>query len=309
VAELNLIIFHQPGRQKISDFVTIRELMRERAPEIDVFIIGPTTLLPFDFWQQRAELPTALFAASWMIVDPRVRGARLIPVSRTKFEEIAALRQAGFPVPDSKLLTPDTVIDQADWGPFTVIKPDRGSQGRGVRLVRTKDARWRDTATLPEQHPWFKKVLVAQRYIDTGPFPACYRVMTVFGRPIYCSCSTSTLQTALDPAVFGPMGIPIAANTVHRVRTLAYDDDILALGESVHSKLTHTPVMGIDIIREHETGKLYVLELNSSGNTWHISSDYILKLEKVDGFARMDQFGALDKIADAFIEATKRHAI
>ena len=64
MAELNLIIFHQPGRQQISDFVTIRELMRERAPEIDVFIIGPTTLLPLDFWQRRAELPTALFAAS-----------------------------------------------------------------------------------------------------------------------------------------------------------------------------------------------------------------------------------------------------
>ena len=78
VAELNLIIFHQPGRQQISDFVTIRELMRERAPEIDVFIVGPTTLLPLDFWQRRAELPTALFAASSMKVDPGVRGARLI---------------------------------------------------------------------------------------------------------------------------------------------------------------------------------------------------------------------------------------
>ena len=283
--------------------------MRERAPEIDVFIIGPTTLVPLDFWQRRAELPTALFAASRMTVDPRVRGARLIPVSLTKFEEIEALQHAGFPVPKSKLLTPDTQIDKSEWGPFTVIKPNKGSQGKGVRLVMTKDARWRDTSTLSRNHPWFGKDLVAQRYIDTGPFPACYRVMTVFGRRVYCSCSTSTVRTALNPVDFGDIGIPIAANTVHRVRSLADDEDILALGEEIHAKLTHTPVMGIDIIREHETGKLYVLELNSSGNTWHISSDYIIKLEKEDGFHRIDQFGALNIIADAFIEATRHHAI
>ena len=232
-----------------------------------------------------------------------------LPIYLTKFKEIEALQRAGLPVPESKLLKPDIVIDESEWGPLTVIKPNKGGQGIGVRLIMTKDARWCDTGTLPQNHPWFGKDLVAQRYIDTGPFPACYRVMTVFGRRVYCSCSTSTIRTAPNPADFGPMGIPIAANTVHRVRSLAYDEDILALGEEVHAKLTHTPVMGIDIIREHETGKLYVLELNSSGRTWHISSDYIIELEKEDGFHRMDQFGALSIIADAFIEATRRHAI
>lgn len=283
--------------------------MRERAPEIEVFIIGPTTLLPHDFWWKRAELPTALFAATWMKIDRRVRGARLIPASLTKFQEIEALQRGGLPVPQSVLLTPDTVIDESEWGPFTVIKPNIGMQGNGVRLLRTKDVRWRDTSTFPETHPWFKRDLVAQRYIDTGPFPACYRVMTVFGRRVYCSCSTSTIQTVLNPDEFGPMGVPIAANTVDRVRTLGYEEDILALGERIHTKLTHTPVMGIDIIREHHTGQLYVLELNSFGNTWHISSDYIIKLEKEDGLSRMNQFGALDIIADAFIEATRRHAV
>ncbi|MGE0009026.1 MAG: RimK family alpha-L-glutamate ligase [Parvibaculaceae bacterium] len=309
-AVLNLVIFHKPGWQRVSDFTTIKALMRERAPEIRVHIVTPTSLLPPGFWPSCAEHPTALFASTFMKVDPQVRGARLIPKVYTKFEEITALRDAGLPVPDSVLLTPGTAIDEHDWGPFVVIKPNRGRQGDGVRLVNAKDARWRDTAALPDGHLWKGRELVVQRFVDTGPLPACYRVMTVFGRKVYCVLSASTVETpALDAATIPEEGIPIAANGKHRVRSLAYDDDVLSLAEDVHGKLTHTPVMGIDIIRERETGKLYVLELNSGGLTWHISSDYGLRQQAEDGADKMAQFNALEVIADAFIDATRKHAI
>lgn len=284
--------------------------MRERAPEIDVFIITPTSLLPSDFWQRRAERPTALFAAGLMSIDPNVRGARLFPTSLTKFQEIEALRAANLPVPGSMLLRPETILDENEWGPFIVVKPNRGRSGNGVRLLRTRDARWRDTSLLPSEHPWHGRELVAQRYIDTGPFPACYRVMTVLGKRVYCTLSTSTVETPpLDPDDFDEDGIPITANPKDRIRTLAYDRDVIGLGEEIHRKLTHTPVMGIDIIREHKSGTLYALELNSGGWTWHISSDYGIRQEMEDGLGRIKQFGAFDIIADAFIEATRRHAI
>jgi hypothetical protein len=69
------------------------------------------------------------------------------------------------------------------------------------------------------------------------------------------------------------------------------------------------PSLGIDIIREEETRWLYCLEVNASGFTWHISSAYGLGLQRRHNVDLPGQFGALDVIADALIEATRREAI
>ncbi len=88
-----------------------------------------------------------------------------------------------------------------------------------------------------------------------------------------------------------------------------YDPEIIELAKSIHSRLPHLPSMGIDIIREHDTGKLFALEYNAGGGHWHISSNFGLEQQRKYGLDYQNQFNALDTITDALIEATRKRAI
>ena len=68
------------------------------------------------------------------------------------------------------------------------------------------------------------------------------------------------------------------------------------------------PVLGIDIVRDVHTRSLYALEVNAGGATWHMSSNFGLHMQQVRGIDITKQFHALDVIADAMIEATRRLA-
>ena len=51
-----------------------------------------------------------------------------------------------------------------------------------------------------------------------------------------------------------------------------------------------------------------MLEVNASGLTWHISSNYGIGLQRKYGVDLNSQFGALDIIADALVDITRREA-
>ena len=312
MAAYHLVVFHTPGLQRVSDFLTVREKMAVCAPDIAMYINSPSIRFNERAWSRLAEHPTALFSPRCMLpLATSIRGVRLIPPSDVhKFDECALLAAAGFPVPKTESILPETVFDEADWGPFIVVKPKRGQQGDGVLLHRTRDLRWRDTKTLPAEDPRHGKELLAQQYIHTGPFATCYRVMTVLGRAVYSVTSIAGVQTPdLDPEISGPLELPIAANTKGRRMQLNYDEEVISLAQDIHRKLTYTPVMGVDIIREHGTGKLYVLELNSRGMTWNLSSDHGLRLQQMHGTDYAAQFGALDIITERLVDATRRLAV
>lgn len=306
MARYNLIIFQVPRRQHISDFMTIQNILAGRAPDIDVHIISPTIPIPADFWRRAGERPSLIFSPMPLRIDPNIRGARLTTADRTKSEEIEMLKAAGFPVPDTRMITRDLVLDEAAWGPFTVVKPNVGFRGRGIRLVRTRHVRWSDTAALPADDPRHGMDLLAQRYVHTGDYSSCYRVMTVLGRPIYAMISLAAEKRApIDAAGGDEIERDVAANSVERKLILIDDEDVIGLAKAIAGKFTQIPVMGIDIIREHGTGRLYVLEMNSSGRTWHLSSDHGLVHQREFGLDYYGQFNALGTIADALIAATR----
>jgi hypothetical protein len=309
VARFNLVIFHIPHRQHLSDFTAVKEILMRRAPDIDVHILSQDVPTP-DFWRRLAERPTVLFSPMPVGIDPRVRGLRLFAAKVTKFEEARMLAEAGFPVPLTRKIMPGTALDERQWGPFTVVKPNMSFRGQGVRLLRTRDVRWIDTRKLPADDPRHGQNLIAQQFIDTGPHAVCYRVMTVLARPVY-----SVTSTAIDPLpplrllADGPVELEIAANGVPRRIALAHDREVIALAKKIHRKLTHTPVMGIDIIREQASGRLVVLELNSGGWTWHLSSDHGRRQQHDHGLDYYSQFNALGVIADALAAVTRRRAV
>jgi glutathione synthase/RimK-type ligase-like ATP-grasp enzyme len=286
--------------------------MSRKAPDIGVHVMSPEIPVPNDFWQKTAALPTVLFGPRPIpeSLDPSIRGLRLFTKRLGKFDEALLLAQAGFPVPLTQKIVPETVLDERLWGPFTVIKPNMGYRGRGVSLVRTRDARWIDTLLLPPDHPRYGQRLIAQQFVDTGPYATCYRVMTVLGRRVYSMMSTAVHPAApLSKLPSGPVEIEIAANGGERRMTLFDDPEITALAERVHARLPHTSVMGIDIIRDHATGKLCVLEMNSGGWTWHLSSDHGRRNQREHGMDYYAQNNALEVIADALADVTRRKAV
>jgi len=116
MAKYNLIIFHVPRRQQLSDFLTIRNMMAGRAPDIDVHVIPTAIPIPADFCRQAAERPTLIFSPMPLRLDPKFRGARLITCDRKKSEEVEMLTRAGFPVPDTRTITQDLALDETAWG-------------------------------------------------------------------------------------------------------------------------------------------------------------------------------------------------
>jgi len=306
----NLILYHMPNRLGISDFLTIRNIMVGRAPDIEVHILSDSAAVPANFWQMAAARPTLIFSPSYLVrIDAAARGTRLISIAVRKLEEIEIIAGTGAAVPEARLITPELRLDEREWGPFTVIKPNRGLRGRGVRVMRTRDVRWTDTSILPMDDPRHGLELLAQRYVDTGPFPTCYRVFTVLGRPIYCMSSTALEKSPeLDVNDMDTLDFAVAANSMRRKLELVNDSEVVELASSVHAKFPHLPVMGIDIIREKKTGRLFVLEYNSGGGVWHLSSSHGLKHQHEFRLDYYGQFDALGTIADALIKATRKLA-
>lgn len=309
VSTYNLILFHAPKHGDVSDLMTVRNMMVGRAPDIQVHILSTAHAVPPDFWRLAAGRPSLIFSASALRLNAPVRGTRLISHNLSKLEEMELMTAAGFAVPEARVITPEMRLDEAEWGPFTVVKPNGGIRGRGIRLVRTRDVRWIDTAKLPKDDPRHNQQLLAQRFVDTGPFITCYRVMTLLGRPVYCAASTAVeRRPELDTGGTDTLDVPVAVNGMARKIALSNESEIIEVAASLHDALPHLPVMGVDVIREHGTGRLFVLEFNSHGHIWHLSTKLGYSMQHDNGIDFYGQFNALSTIADALIEATRERA-
>lgn len=308
--QYNLVIIHVPGRQDLSDFLTIRNMMAGRAPDICVSVISLGSDYPADFWKRSSERPTLIFSPMPVKLGNEITGARLVAIPRSKMEEVRMLMKAGISVPESTILNPDTLLKSTDWGPFTVTKPNFGLRGQGVRLNRTRDVRWSDPLSWPMIDLRHGKEILAQKYIHTGSYLQSHRVMTVLGKPIYAITTTGIDPLVeLDPNCTDPLDIVIAANNVPRGFKHCVEEDVVALAEKTHTSLGDLPSLGIDIVRDAETRKLYVLELNSSGWNWHLSSDVGIKNQRDYGMDHYGQFDALRVITTALIERTRALAV
>jgi hypothetical protein len=307
--ERNLVMVRTEQLQSREEFEAIASLVEERAPDIEVFIVNNSARNSvLRRWAER--LPLLVFSPVPLRKFAPRRGKLYAGVNYRKMNEVERLTAAGIRVPECTILGPDTRLDPATWGPFTVLKPSRGMGGNGVRLTRTRDVRWVDPQTLPADDP-LRIPQIAQRFVDTGPHTVCHKVTVFFGRPIW---STTSRQVAartlvLDPDGAEPFEYPIAANHGERTVTLNYDPEILAFGASTAAAFPDVPVLGVDVIRDAETGLLYALEVNAGGLTWHTSSNLGIVLQRDRKIDLVTQFGAREIVADALIERTRAEAV
>lgn len=311
MSKYNLLLFQgADGTPHIADYLTIRHMMAGLAPEINVYIVGQNAPVPPETFPRIAERPTLLFSPKVIEIPPGLRGARLAASRSTKAEQAEWFFKAGIPHPLTKMITPKTTIDEASYGPFTVVKPDKGNNGAGIHLVRTSHVKWRPPDSFPRNDARWGLALLAQQFINTGPYSRSYRVFTVLGHPIYSIASEATDKIQLpDPAGTDPVDLDVVAvQSANHVLTLAYDEDVLELAKLVHQKFPQFPALGIDIVREHDTRRLFVLEMHPSGGAWHISSPQGLGHQSKYRLDLYGQFDALRTIAKALIETTRAMA-
>jgi len=192
------------------------------------------------------------------------------------------------------------------------------SKGRAI-LIRTRRLDKIRPADFPDDH--FMRIAPAlmQRFIDTGRFPAYYRVVSLFGEPLlwwrgFVPIERPPLTASdadLEAAIIEPKDTFIRSKfDASKRRELKVEPDVFAFAHRMHEAFPTLPIKGCDILREESTGKLYAIEINGGGNVWHFSAANFQRPRSEmggrDGMVRY--YDPWPKAARILIRMTREHA-
>lgn len=267
--ERNLILVHQPYRQDVQDFYDIAGLVEEIAPDIKVYVAYNSSgnILTR---KQASRLPTLVFSPGPLEEFRPGRGKIYAGRYMPKGEQMRRFAQAGLPVPPTAASS-ESMAAREDLGEVVIVKPEGENASRGFGLqLRRRSAL---AAELAAESGAVSGDFIVQKYVHTGRFPSNYRVHTLFGEPLLAFRKISTVAGAGTDA-----SDPVLRESVLQARhstgqrlALCMEDDVLALARRAHAALPEVPLQGCDIVREEETGALFLLEVNAGGNTWVFS--------------------------------------
>lgn len=326
MARRTLIIIHR-GPEYQKDFKEIAKKIVAIDKDIAVFAIANHSLeqIPALAWMW----PTLVVALTSKYRLQIKRGSVLKNLQIEKFAQYKVFSEAGISTPATLPFKFGTMLDPLLFGEFVLIKPmdlDMTSKGLGVQLFRRQRLERMQPGDFPADHPIHQAQAgyLVQKFIDTGPYPSFHRVQTFFGKVIYSWHSTlQAPRCPLDAPDAEIESTTIATQGGGKDRKLVKEPDIIALAEKVGATFPTIPLLAIDVLREEGSGKLYVLECNPGGNTWHFSSKIGEKLRlgfgkaEVNGAERahqiarrmfMEQYGAFDIVARTLVEKTHRLA-
>ncbi len=224
----------------------------------------------------------------------RVFQGRPIP----KSGEYRALAQAGVAVPRWAVLTETQMPDLSEFGPYVVVKPDHGGRGADVRVYRKSRVRWKPREIDRGVRRGTDRIV--QDFIHTGTWPLSYRVVTLFGEAIMAfrveaDHSRSPLRERYGFGEAG--GVTIVSNSRGCSIRLDADDEVVRFAQSAHRAFPDLALLGVDVLRESGSGKLYVIEVNSVGWTWHFSSPDGQRVRRETGGDAYQQLGGLPRVA------------
>lgn len=220
-------------------------------------------------------------------------------VDLTKSEELAVLAKAGVSVPRWKLLQPGDRLGDEELGRYVVVKPDHGLRGAQVRVQKASGVRG---------DPIFVESLdkssapLAQEFIYTGPRPVSHRVGVLFGKAIYRWRVEGRAVDGRSLPEDGDFRASSGASVVSTGKDCEFRDpfdaEVVAFAEKAARALPHVPLMGVDVARRLPDGKLFVLELNSCGYCFHLTSERGQKMQATTWLELPEQYGGYAYIAD-----------
>ena len=325
--DLNLVIIHR-GPEYAQDFEEIAGKIAAIDPAIAVHPVDhrASRVMSDAAWK----LPTLTVALLSKYKADIRRGPVLANRPIHKGGQHRVFVQAGLPTPPTVRFVPGMKLDPILFGDYVVIKPtspDLASYGRGIQLFRRRKLESMTMADFPRDHliRRDRNGFIVQRYIDTGPRLPLYRVVTLFGTPLYMWLGQEKVPQM-------PPGQTDEEIERHRITSntgtfreilLRVEDEILALASRVGEAFPDIPTLGVDITREESSGKLYVLECNPGGNIWHFSSKLtagvrqrlggasLVGAKKAEAIGRrmlIDQLGAFDRVAEVLVRKARELA-
>ncbi len=216
-----------------------------------------------------------------------------------KTDEYRLLGNAGIPVPKWVPVYEGKTPDLTGFPEYVVVKPSLGWKGAFVRIMRRDKVCYRAIST-ELMDGIVSPSLVAQEYIHTGAWPINYRVGTVFGEPTHMFRSTADANRLpfygdkFDAGFFA--GRSVVASAQGCVRDGEVPQDVVDLACEAHLKaFPDFPLLGVDIIRDFQTQKLYVVEVNAFGRTYMTARDSKHHIETF-GFDLNEQFGGIKAV-------------
>jgi hypothetical protein len=305
--ERNLILVAESRHMDAGDFERIAQQIRASTDTIEVFVVENGSL-NMRIARRAADLPTLVVCPARLDMFRPRRGRIFQGQWIGKIEELKRMDAAGLPVPAWRAVTPGTVMDAAEWGSAVVVKPSYGGANRDITLMRPSAVRFVDPKNLADDHRGKLGVMIAQTFIDTGPQLPEYRVLCLFGEPLYAIALKSPASIAPDwpPKLAEPLNL--SALLKDRAIAFTEEPDVLALARRIHAAMPDIATTGCDIIREKKSGKLFVMEANCKGLSWHLSSTLGRKQQAESGLNFFDQFGAIEVAARVLVERTRELA-
>lgn len=225
------------------------------------------------------------------------------------------MQKADVPLPRWGLLTPDSAPDLDGFGPYVVVKPDWSGKGADVKIMRRGRVRWRPPTTdytrrlQGETGNW-----IYQEFIYTGPQPVSYRVTTLFSEPMWAwKVEADSARRPLGHRYDFRQGetgggMSIVSSGKGCVFSLVDEPELADLARRAHSAFPDIPVLGVDMLRDSETGQLYVIEVNAGGYTWHVSSITGRKIQQDFAFDIEARCNVRQKAARILAEQARRLA-
>ena len=310
----NLIIVTGRQHEDWHDFEEIAHEVVKIAPDIAVHLVSPrdtAKVLDARKWKR----PGITVCVGHPGHFQPLRGPFFHSLPIKKIDQYSRLKNAGIPTPHTGRFQFGRDYSEAEWGEFVILKPlplELTSKGSTVRLYRTRRLRELTLANLPKDHFLREAPGIVQTFIDTGEFASKWRVLTLFGEPLYSSTSGSVIAradlTADDAAIENSDIEPrtprnSAADPKGQRNRLATDEKILEFARRMHGAFPNIPLLGCDILKRHSDGELFALEVNAGGNVWHFSSTFAAKhREHLGGREKMlNQFGAWQAAARVMI--------
>ncbi|MDB9822371.1 ATP-grasp domain-containing protein [Deltaproteobacteria bacterium] len=294
-----------------TDFERIAEFVKRFEPRIHPVILddrinpGRTIRL--------ISRPSIIFSPVQVKIFCPLRGRIFQGQWISKSAEYKALESFGIPIPRWKPLTPDYCPDLSGFDPYVVVKPDGGARGAEVKLIRRGRVKYKPWKTDlgVQTDDW-----IIQKFIYTGPYPSSYRVATLFGKALCAHKSELNLDCPQIPrpghdGVISKFNGGEMINATRKGRcniNLSFDSEVIDFAERAHSAFPDIPLLGVDVVRDAVTGKLYVLEVNASGWVWHLSSSIGKNIQHDFNLNYESQFGWIEKAAHILVEQTTRYA-
>jgi hypothetical protein len=309
---INLVLVAKRRMGHTDDFRAVGKMIEEQDPKIRVYVVADRQYHRWWPWHWRKPTLTVSPVALQRL-QPR-RGSVLQNRLLTKHEEYLRLTSCGLPVPRWEVLHDGLAVDLSQFGEYVVTKPDCGGRGAEVKIKRRSRVRWkppRNQRAIVQGQTG----MIVQEFIYTGPWPTSYRVTTLFGRVLFAWKVTAATSrrplrhaTAFRDDGERGGGISIVSNAKASRFELTSESDVLDLAARAHAAFPQHPLLGIDILRSADDGRLYIAEANSCGQVWHFSNQTGLGIQRDNQIDFKKQFNGLDVAAKALIVQTHKLA-